>query len=262
MKARPWPFPRVLAHRGGGALAPENTLAAIRTGLAHGYRAVEFDAMLPADGTPILMHDPTLNRTARVAGNVAEWSSTQLHQLDVGSWHSPQFAGEPIPTLAAALALCRRHGIWPNVEIKPAPGRDGPTGAAVARETARSYADILVPGNEPADGVDPRLPLLSSFSREALLTAREAVPELPRGWLVDQVPRPWHVEIEALGCVSLHTNQEYLSPELARSVKAAGVWLFCYTVNEPERARELLGWGVDAFCTDRIDLIGAEIASG
>jgi glycerophosphoryl diester phosphodiesterase len=261
MKARRWPYPRVLAHRGGGALAPENTLAAIRTGLAHGYRAVEFDAMLSADETPVLMHDATLTRTARLEGKVAEWPAARLRQLDVGSWHSAQFAGEPVPTLADVLAFCRGHGIWPNVEIKPTPGRDGPTGAAVAYETARVYADVLVPGNDPAVEVDPRLPLLSSFSREALLAAREAVPELPRGWLVDQVPRPWHVEVETLGCVSLNTNQEYLTPEVARSVKATGVWLFCYTVNEPERARELLGWGVDAFCTDRIDLIGPDFAS-
>lgn len=262
MKARPWPYARVLAHRGGGALAPENTLAAIRTGYAHGFRAVEFDAMLPSDETPVLMHDSTLARTARVEGKVTDWSAARLQQLDVGSWHSAQFAGEPVPTLAGALEFCRGHGIWPNVEIKPAPGRDGPTGAAVARETARAYADVLVPGSDPFAGVDPRLPLLSSFSPEALQAAREAVPELPRGWLVDRVPRPWHVEIEALGCVSLHADQQYLSPELARSVKASGVWLFCYTVNEPQRARELLGWGVDAFCTDRIDVIGADFAAG
>jgi glycerophosphoryl diester phosphodiesterase len=149
MKARPWPYARVLAHRGGGALAPENTLAAIRTGYAHGFRAVEFDAMLPSDETPVLMHDPTLARTARVEGKVTDWSAARLKQLDVGSWHSAQFAGEPVPTLADALAFCRGHGIWPNVEIKPAPGRDGPTGAAVARETARAYADVLVPGSDP-----------------------------------------------------------------------------------------------------------------
>ena len=61
--APPWPYPRVLAHRGGGTLAPENTIAAIKVGLEHGFRAVEFDAMLAADDVPVLMHDPTLERT-------------------------------------------------------------------------------------------------------------------------------------------------------------------------------------------------------
>ena len=66
-----WPFPRVIAHRGGGTLAPENTLAGLRCGLAHGYRAVEFDVMLAADGVPVLMHDPAFGRTVPGIGNVA-----------------------------------------------------------------------------------------------------------------------------------------------------------------------------------------------
>ena len=53
-----WPFPKIIAHRGGGTLAPENTLAAMRCGLSHGFRAVEFDVMLSGDGVPVLMHDP------------------------------------------------------------------------------------------------------------------------------------------------------------------------------------------------------------
>ena len=52
------PYPRRVAHRGGGTLAPENTLAGLRCGLEHGFRGVKFDAMLAKDGVPILMHDP------------------------------------------------------------------------------------------------------------------------------------------------------------------------------------------------------------
>ena len=73
-----WPYPKVLAHRGGGRLAPENTLAAIRCGYEHGFRAVEFDVMLPADGVPILMHDDTLGRTVAGSGSVAELGSVEL----------------------------------------------------------------------------------------------------------------------------------------------------------------------------------------
>lgn len=252
---RAWPYAKVIAHRGGGALAPENTIAAIATGLAHGFRAVEFDAMLPADDTPILMHDETLDRTARVSGAVVDWSSGRLQRLDVGSWHSPAFAGEPVPTLTDALAYCRAHGVWPNVEVKPVSGRERATGAAVARATARQYGDLLQPGSTPP-AIDARVPLLSSFSREALVAAREADPRLPRGLLVDEVPADWHTQLAALGCVSLHANHASLSAATVRAVKAAGYWVFCYTVNTTARAREILEWGVDAFCTDRIDLIG------
>ena len=64
----PWPWPRVLAHRGGGTLAPENTLGAIRFGYERGFRAIEFDAMLAADSVAVLMHDPTLERTTSGRG--------------------------------------------------------------------------------------------------------------------------------------------------------------------------------------------------
>ena len=59
----PWPYPRWVAHRGAGKLAPENTLAAFRVGASHGFRMFECDVKLSADGVPFLMHDATLQRT-------------------------------------------------------------------------------------------------------------------------------------------------------------------------------------------------------
>jgi len=84
MPPSPWPYPRVLAHRGGGALAPENTLAAIRTGRSRGFVGVEFDVMLCADDEPVLMHDLTLQRTTDGAGPVAQRSWAELARLDAG----------------------------------------------------------------------------------------------------------------------------------------------------------------------------------
>lgn len=257
---RTWPWPRVVAHRGGGALAPENTLAAIRVGLERGFHAVEFDAMLPADEVPVLMHDPTLARTTGVHGDVVARTSTELARLDAGRWHSAAFAGEPVPTLAAALTLCRAHGVWANVEIKPVPGHERRTGQVVAREVARLYADVLSPAGDGTDASDARAPLLSSFSVEAIEAAREAAPDVSRALLVDKVPTDWLQMLERLGCVSLHANHRTLDAALAQRIKAAGFWLFCYTVNQPARATEILAWDVDAICTDRIDLIGANFA--
>ena len=97
--------------------------------------------------------------------------------------------------------------------------------------------------------------MLSSFAPDALIAAREVAPNLPRGWLVDEVPPDWREELTRLDCVSLHTNHRHLTAEQARDIKQAGNWLFCYTVNSPQRARTLFGWGVDAFCTDAIDRI-------
>ncbi|MGZ9030349.1 MAG: glycerophosphodiester phosphodiesterase [Burkholderiaceae bacterium] len=258
---RPWPYARVIAHRGGGTLAPENTLAAIRVGIERGYRAIEFDAMLPRDDTPVLMHDPTLRRTALRPGAVTDFTAAELAHLDVGRWHSMRFAGEPVPSLDETLALCRANDVWCNVEIKPAPGREAATGRVVAERVAQAYADVMSAAGDRQQNLVPAVPLLSSFSIEALKAARAARPELPRGWLIDRVPAGWLARLEGLGCVALHTNHRHLTASRVSEIKAAGVWLFCYTVDEPARARDLLAWGVDAFCTDRIDLIGMDFAA-
>ena len=257
---RPWPWPRVLAHRGAGALAPENTLAAIRRGQELGFRAIEIDARLTSDGVPVVIHDRTLERTTNGHGVVAETAAAEIARLDAGRWFGPEYRGEPLPTLAATIAHCRAHGIWINLEIKRAWGQTARIGEVVARTTAQLYADLLRPGGDRAENIVPQVPLLSSFGREALLAARAAAPDLPRGYLVDHVPLDWRAEMEMLGCVSLNVDHETLTPELVRRVKDAGYWVFCYTVDDPQRAREIFGWGVDALCTDRIDLIGAGFA--
>jgi glycerophosphoryl diester phosphodiesterase len=135
-----------------------------------------------------------------------------------------------------------------NVEIKPVPGYEVETGRVVAHTVAHAFTT-------PATEAHPELiPLLSSFSYAALAAAQAAAPDLPRGALFEIIPNDWRAQLQALDCVALHCNHKFLTPHLARQVKAAGYWLFCYTVNRVERAREIQAWGVDGFCTDRLDL--------
>lgn len=241
-----WPYPTMIAHRGGGSTAPENTIAALEAGLRHGYRAVEFDVMLARDGIGVVMHDPDFGRTVPGPGTIAATDAADIARLDAGSWFAPAFAGEPVPLFVPFAAWCKAHGTWMNVEIKPAPGHDEATGRWVA-ETVRS----LFAGESDA----AQLPLLSSFSADALRAARAAAPELPRAIAFEALPDDWEGQARELGVLSVHVDHRALTPALAQAVKAAGFGLFCYTVNEPERARTLLSWGVDAICTDRIDLL-------
>ncbi|HEX7642447.1 MAG TPA: glycerophosphodiester phosphodiesterase [Burkholderiaceae bacterium] len=244
-----WPYPKVLAHRGGGKLAPENTLAAMRCGYEHGFRAVEFDVMLTSDGVPILMHDDTLGRTVAGSGSIADISAADLRARDAGSWFGAQFAGEPVPLFADAARFCKQHGIWMNIEIKPVPGYDAATAQAAAAVVGEVFAAEIAAGKIAA------LPLFSSFSYLAVQEVRRAQSQVPRAWLVERIPPDWREKLEAVEAVALHTNHKNLTPELAAEIKQAGFGLFCYTVNERERAAEIRAWGVDAFCTDRIDLI-------
>jgi glycerophosphoryl diester phosphodiesterase len=123
---------------------------------------------------------------------------------------------------------------------------------------ADTTLQLLAAEASAASGALP--PLFSSFSCEALLAAKSAAPDIPRGYLVDKIAPDWRDRLDEIGAIALHTNHKYLSPEQARAVKQAGFGLFCYTVNDPIRAREILSWGVDAFCTDRIDVIGPDFS--
>ncbi len=242
-----WTFPRLLAHRGGGSLAPENTLAAFETGLRLGYRAAEVDAVLSADAVPVLLHDETLDRTSSGRGSVARVSAAELARLDAGSWFGPEFAGVGIPTLEQALRFCRERGMWLNVEIKPVAGFEEATGTIVAQLCAACSL-------HPSAG-EPPPPLLSSFSRISLEAARRAAPHLARGLLCTRIPADWRQALVALDCSTVHCDHRHLTQAQAKAVRSGGYGLLCYTVNEPGRAATLRRWGVDAICTDRIDLL-------
>ena len=241
----PWPYPRWVAHRGAGKLAPENTLAAFRLGAAHGYRMFECDAKLSADGVVFLMHDATLERTTNGHGTGGDLPWQALSQLDAGSWHSRTFAGEPLPTLQALARFCQANGFHLNIEIKPTPGTETVTGEAVARLAAELWQAAPVP------------PLLTSFKPEALAAARQAAPDLPRGLLVDTLWEGWLEKAQELGCTAVVANHRLWNATNVAQVHGAGLRCLSYTVNDQEAAEHLLALGTDGIITDRIDLFSA-----
>ncbi len=169
-----------------------------------------------------------------------------MSRLDAGAWHSAEYAGEPLPTLAAVARWARAHAVACNIEIKPMPGRERETGAAVAIDAATLWRDAEVP------------PLLSSFSEEALAAARQAVPALPRALLMDRLAADWQDRLAHLACVALDTNHKLLSAEIVAVARAAGYRVLCYTPNDAERIAALAGWGVDGLITDAVDHIAAD----
>src|SRR3974390_1875679 len=112
MRPRAWPHPRIIGHRGGGTLAPENTLAGIRKAAESGIRGVEFDVMLTSDRVPVLMHDETLERTTSGRGSVSAPPYTELASLDAGAWFGPESRNEPVPSFERAGRLCVELGLW------------------------------------------------------------------------------------------------------------------------------------------------------
>lgn len=239
-----WPYPRLIVHRLGGALAPENTLAGLALAAQLGCKAVEFDVMLSADGVPLVVHDETLERTTTGRGRVADYTAKELRSLDAGVRHHAAFSGERIPTFAEVLRACAAYGILPNVEIKPARGFVVETAAAVVQAIAvHWHGDTL--------------PLVSSFSFEALATVRDIAPRLPRALEVVAVPEDWKEQVSVLGCIGFHASAEDNTLAQLRDCRRFGLQMAIWTVNQRGRADALYAMGMDTVFSDRPDLFFA-----
>lgn len=245
-----WPFPRWIAHRGAGELAPENTLAAFRLGARHGYRMFECDAKLSADGIPFLLHDATLDRTTNAreilrpapgaVGGDHSWAD--LARLDAGAWHSPAYAGEPLPTLENVARFCLANGHSLNIEIKPTPGAERVTGEVVGRHASRLWTDAPAP------------PLVTSFEPEALAGVLATAPRLARGLLLDTLWKGWLETALSLKCAAIVCDHVLWDRSSVTQAHSAGFRCLSYTVNDELAAQRLLALGTDGIITDRVDL--------
>lgn len=231
-----WPYPRVVAHRGGGTLAPENTLGALRLGGAMGFGGVEFDVMLTGDGTPVLIHDETLERTTDGEGLVAERTWAELQGLDAGAWYAPQFAGTRIPhfddfvdvfQISRKKALVELKGIWSVDDLEPV------------------VAEIY------AAGVQDRL-VFASFEVGTLHHLIEAAPNLPRVVLRRELPDDPVRLARYYGAAAIMTRLAEVRerPEVVETMHEAGLGIMLYTLNSEERWGEALAHGVDGIITD------------
>ncbi len=225
-------YPRIIAHRCGGALAAENSLAGLEVAARIGCRGVEFDTMLSADGVPILMHDDTLDRTTNGHGLVSALTVAELRRLDLG--------GEPVPLLTEALERCAELGLWANIELKASAGCDETElGRAVGAVLAQSWN---------GHGV------VSSFSVAALLAIESQPWCHGSALLVEALPDDWRERARQVGAIAVHMDAASAGPEAIAVVREAGLAVACYTVNDRDEAERLLASGVSAVFTDYPDL--------
>ena len=142
-------FPLVIGHRGASAVAPENTLAAFERALADGADGIELDVRLARDGVPVVVHDPTLRRTARIDASIAALSSSDLSAIDVGSWFNRRhparaasvYARETVPTLARVFETIAPRCRLLYVELKCEAGE---TTSLVERAVAAVRAHEMI----------------------------------------------------------------------------------------------------------------------
>ena len=242
-------YPQLIAHRGAGLDAPENTLAAFQLGAKSGYRMFECDVKLSQDKELFLLHDTTLERTTNLTGEAKEHSWAQLKTADAGSWHSALYQGEKLLHFGelVSFVLAQQYGL--DIEIKPNKGEAYETGAAVANYLQQSVGEF------PAD--QSRF-FLSSFEPEALRGAKEAFPEIPRALLVDvwpkEMPEFWAL-LDTLDCRGIITNYRIITPEILQQAHDSGRFVMVYTANEIVNIERLLKMGVDSVITDNMTAI-------
>lgn len=240
-----WPYPQFIAHRGAGKIAPENTLAAFRVGASYGYRMFECDVKLSSDGVPFLLHDHTLDRTSSGTGIAGDMPWDALSRLDAGSWHSRNYAGEPLPTFDAIAQYCLANHYALNIELKPTEGGaalERRTGEVVAKRAQALWAHSSVP------------PFLSSFKPESLAGAKAVAPSLPRGLLLDELWNGWLDKAAALECVAVICDYKLWDAGTVAVVKAKGMTCLSYTVNDAATAAKLFALGTDGIITNAVDL--------
>lgn len=231
-------IPPVIAHRGASAQAPENTLAAFIKAKQLGLNWVEFDVMVTATEEAIIFHDDQLERTTNGKGLVVDCSYTHLKTLDAGSWFDPIFSTQNIPSLQEVLQVLHTHSLAANLEIKPVLGYEQATVQRIFEILSQSKISLPYPL------------LISSFSPHVLKRVREISPTSLIGVLVETWQDNWQYLCKEVNAISIHINQDQLTPERINEIKEKGYLLLSYTVNNIERAHQLLSWGVDAIFSD------------
>lgn len=232
--------PRVIAHRGLAVEAPENTLLAFLNAVTTGVTHLETDVHLSADGVAVIAHDPDLARVADRDVRVEQLTARELARVALGN-------GQGFPTLAEAIDAFPDARF--NIDLKTPRVVEA---AVEAIRATRSVDRVLVTSFDSARrrrAVDALPGVATSASRQELMAALPAaalgltgrVRHALRGVHAVQMPM-------RIGKVDL------LTPRSVAALRASGVELHVWTINEPQQMRRLFGMGVDGIVTDRADL--------
>ncbi|HYN80409.1 MAG TPA: glycerophosphodiester phosphodiesterase [Gemmatimonadaceae bacterium] len=256
----------VIAHRGASAVAPEHTTAAYDRAVQLGADYIELDVQRTKDGVLVVLHDATLDRTARgmsadCTGRVAEKTIAQVERCDAGTWFNstyptlarPEFVGLRVPRVADILA---RYA--------------GSTRLYIETKDPESYpgieADLVAVfrqnGISPGTSALPRV-FLQSFSRASLLRFKALDPTFPLIQLVS--PTPPAAIIDQLSDVRAYAagigvGKQDATPALIQAAHAACLLVHPYTVNDEQEMLSLLEMGVDGIFTDRPDQLRDVVA--
>lgn len=234
-------MPAVVAHRGAGAFAPENTAAAISLAVELGATWCEVDVTISADGIAVIHHDAGLERCTNGHGLVIKHTLAELKQLDAGSWFDAKYHQQRMLTLAELLVMANHLKLGLNLEIKPTFGREEETVKAIAYELKKNPCQKHV--------------LLSSFNVHALYEAKLQLPHLTRALNTEAIPHNWQQRVAEVDAQGLHFQLEFFNAEQVKSINDSGIHCAVFTVNDISVARQLFAAGVNTIFSDYPNLL-------
>jgi len=246
----------VIGHRGAAGAAPENTLTGFALALEQGADALELDVQLTADGVPVVLHDPTLDRTTDCTGPVANMSLDAVRQADAGYRFSPdgrtfpwRGCGVGVPTLAEVLAAVPQAPLL--VELKTAAA--GPPVRQLLEDADATARCVVAAYSGEALAPFPRPP----FARGA--TRADAA----RAWALALVGRPHRGgQYDLLAVPERWHGLPVTTRRFMRGARAAGRPVHVWTVNDVGTARRLWSLGVSGIVTDHPGRLVAARAGG
>jgi glycerophosphoryl diester phosphodiesterase len=235
---RPRSTEEVQAHRGASAVAPENTIAGFRAARDQGATWVELDVALLADGTPVVIHDVTLDRTTTGKGSVGDIVAADLAGLDAGGWFGPQFRGEKLSTLPEILVALGELGLNVNVEIKQHAHHKSLTQLA---ETVHA----CLHDRPPAVRV-----MISSFDAECLKAMHGLDPSYELAMLWSELPADWLDIVAAIPASAIHLNYRALSFNVLDRARERGIVVRTWTCNDPAQMAPFWDAGLGGVISD------------
>lgn len=230
---------QLIAHRGASAIAPENTLAAFQLAVKQGAAGIEFDLQLTRDRVPVVIHDPTLNRTTDGQGKISDYTLAELKQLDAGKWFDVKFSGEKIPTFPEVLGLLEATHLTIYPELK------GRLPWSVA--DLQLFTDTII-----EKGWQDRCTILS-FDWRMLKRIRKIQPDLCLGLNCFEFDQELQLKQSLETNYLISSNYQFLlsNPVLVHEFHTHHQEIIAWTVDEVETVQRLSELGIHKIMSNR-----------
>jgi glycerophosphoryl diester phosphodiesterase len=207
-----------IGHRGAAGHAPENTLAAVRKGIALGVDFVEIDIRRTADCRLVVLHDATVNRTTDGKGRIENLCFRDLEQLDAGN-------GEHIPTLEEVLKVATgQTGLMVELKVR-----------GTAQQAVETVREARFKG--PV--------IYASFFHDELTHIRKADPDASLMVLFGSLSRASVSRAIKYGSSYVGLPHNKATGPRVNSFHRAGLRIFVYTANDPDDIQRVVSLGVD-----------------